>query len=232
MVAIGNPFGLERTATAGIVSALQRQIRAPNGFTIDQGDPDRRSDQPGQLRRPAPEHARSGHRRQLADPDRWGRRGQRRHRLCRPHQHRAPGRRPRSFGTARSNTPRSASPCRTSSPDLAEEFRLPVDEGGSSSRCAPNSPGQRGAAARRRSGGRVQRPELRPRRRHHHARRRQGRRLARRPAGDRDGQEAGRHSHPRDPQRRPKANCKCQAWAPADSSLPARTAPTAPPPRG
>src|SRR5215211_6013074 len=33
-VAIGNPFGLERTATAGIVSAIQRQISAPNGFTI------------------------------------------------------------------------------------------------------------------------------------------------------------------------------------------------------
>ena len=35
VVAIGNPFGLERTATAGIVSALQRQITAPNGYTID-----------------------------------------------------------------------------------------------------------------------------------------------------------------------------------------------------
>ena len=34
MVAIGNPFGLDRTATAGIVSALQREISAPNGFTI------------------------------------------------------------------------------------------------------------------------------------------------------------------------------------------------------
>jgi S1-C subfamily serine protease len=34
VVAIGNPFGLDRTATAGIVSALQRQISAPNGFTI------------------------------------------------------------------------------------------------------------------------------------------------------------------------------------------------------
>jgi S1-C subfamily serine protease len=33
-VAIGNPFGLDRTATAGIVSAVQREIRAPNGFTI------------------------------------------------------------------------------------------------------------------------------------------------------------------------------------------------------
>ena len=34
-MAIGNPFGLDRTVTAGIVSALQRQIKAPNGFTID-----------------------------------------------------------------------------------------------------------------------------------------------------------------------------------------------------
>ena len=36
VVAIGNPFGLERTATAGIVSALQREVRAPNDYTIDQ----------------------------------------------------------------------------------------------------------------------------------------------------------------------------------------------------
>jgi S1-C subfamily serine protease len=35
VVAIGNPFGLDRTATAGIVSALQRLITGPTGFTID-----------------------------------------------------------------------------------------------------------------------------------------------------------------------------------------------------
>jgi S1-C subfamily serine protease len=34
VIAIGNPFGLDRTVTAGIVSALQRQIQAPNGFSI------------------------------------------------------------------------------------------------------------------------------------------------------------------------------------------------------
>jgi putative serine protease PepD len=35
VAAIGNPFGFDRTITAGIVSALQRQISAPNGFAID-----------------------------------------------------------------------------------------------------------------------------------------------------------------------------------------------------
>src|SRR2546423_900675 len=34
-IAIGNPFGLENTVTTGIVSALQRSIDAPNGFSID-----------------------------------------------------------------------------------------------------------------------------------------------------------------------------------------------------
>jgi putative serine protease PepD len=33
--AIGNPFGLDRTLTVGVVSALQREIDSPNGFSID-----------------------------------------------------------------------------------------------------------------------------------------------------------------------------------------------------
>ena len=33
-VAIGNPFGLDRTLTTGVVSAKQREIPAPNGFRI------------------------------------------------------------------------------------------------------------------------------------------------------------------------------------------------------
>jgi putative serine protease PepD len=36
VVAIGHPFGLDRTATAGIVSGLGREIQAPDGFQIDQ----------------------------------------------------------------------------------------------------------------------------------------------------------------------------------------------------
>jgi putative serine protease PepD len=35
VVAIGNPFGLDRSASAGIVSALNRQITSPNGFAIN-----------------------------------------------------------------------------------------------------------------------------------------------------------------------------------------------------
>jgi S1-C subfamily serine protease len=35
VLAIGNPFGLDRTLTTGVVSALQREITSPNGFQID-----------------------------------------------------------------------------------------------------------------------------------------------------------------------------------------------------
>jgi len=34
-IAIGNPFGQDRTLTTGVVSALQRRIQAPNGFQIE-----------------------------------------------------------------------------------------------------------------------------------------------------------------------------------------------------
>jgi putative serine protease PepD len=35
VLAIGNPFDLQRTLTTGVISALQREIKAPNGFAID-----------------------------------------------------------------------------------------------------------------------------------------------------------------------------------------------------
>jgi S1-C subfamily serine protease len=35
VLAIGNPFGYDRTLTTGVISALQREITSPNGFSID-----------------------------------------------------------------------------------------------------------------------------------------------------------------------------------------------------
>src|SRR5690606_8337242 len=35
VVAIGTPLRLDRTLTTGVVSAKQRQLQAPNGWTID-----------------------------------------------------------------------------------------------------------------------------------------------------------------------------------------------------
>jgi S1-C subfamily serine protease len=35
VMAIGNPYGYDRTLTTGVVSALQRRLTAPNGFAID-----------------------------------------------------------------------------------------------------------------------------------------------------------------------------------------------------
>ena len=79
VVAIGNPFGLERSVTAGIVSALQRDITAPNGYTIDKVIQTDAPINQGNSGGPAPECPRRGHRRQLADRERDWR--QRRHRL-------------------------------------------------------------------------------------------------------------------------------------------------------
>ena len=64
-IAIGSPFGLQGTVTTGIVSALDREIQAPNGFAISGVDPDRRRDQPRQLRRPAARRRGPRDRRQL-----------------------------------------------------------------------------------------------------------------------------------------------------------------------
>ena len=70
VAAIGNPLGLDRSITLGIVSALHRSLTSPGGHAHRPRHPDRRGAQPWQLGRPAAERAGPGRRRQLGDLDR------------------------------------------------------------------------------------------------------------------------------------------------------------------
>ena len=95
VVAIGNPFGLARTATAGIVSAVQeRTITAPNGYPIDHVIQTDAPINSGNSGGPLLNDRARGDRRQLADRAGAGLVRQRRHRLRRPVEHRQGGRRP------------------------------------------------------------------------------------------------------------------------------------------
>ena len=86
-VAIGYPLGLDRTATAGIVSGLERKIESPNGFSIDKVIQTDAPINPGNSGGPLLDAQRPRDRRQLADRDRRRQPGQRRHRLRDPGQH-------------------------------------------------------------------------------------------------------------------------------------------------
>ena len=105
--AIGNPFGLERSLTAGIVSAVDRDIEAPNGFTINDAI---QTDAPvNQGNSGGPLLDADGQRDRRRLPDRERDRRQRRHRLRRPERHRPRRSSTRCSATARSSAATSAS---------------------------------------------------------------------------------------------------------------------------
>ena len=118
VIAIGNPFGLERTATTGIVSALKRIINAPNDFEIQNVVQTDAAINQGNSGGPAPRRPGARHRHQLADRERE--RGQRRRRLRGPDRHDPPDRRRDHRHRGRRATPGSASPGRQVTPEIAE----------------------------------------------------------------------------------------------------------------
>ena len=129
MVAIGNPFGLDRTVTSGIVSALQRQIQAPNGFSISHVIQTDAAINPGNSGGP------------LIDADGQviginsqietggGGNGNVGIGFAVPINTAARSRRAARAATARSSTPSSASAAARITPELAKALNLPVDEG-------------------------------------------------------------------------------------------------------
>ena len=185
VVAIGNPFGLERTVTSGIVSALQREVHAPNDFTIDhviQTDAPINSGNSGGPLIDAAGRV-IGVNSQIETANGGGGNvgiGF----AVPPTPSRASSR--SSSTTGRSTGPTSASRCRTIEPEVAHVLKLPADSGVLVGAVQPGSPAAKAGLEGGDDAGRRRRPELPGRRRHDRRDRRQGHRVGRRaPRGDR-----------------------------------------------
>ena len=107
VAAIGSPFDQESSLSVGVVSATDRSIQSLDQIPDRRGDPDRRRDQPGQLRRPAARLGRARDRDQPADQHQLGR--QRGRRLRGADRARGAFARRSCAKTARSSTRTSAS---------------------------------------------------------------------------------------------------------------------------
>ena len=146
-VAIGAPLGLSNTVTDGIVSATGRAVATgstQNDATVIDAHPDRRGDQPGQLRRRAGQRRRRGHRHQHRDRDRRLRRarvGSRRAATsasASPSRPTPPSGSPRSSSrTARPPAPFLGVSARTAADDAELRRRAPAPRSSRSSRAAP-----------------------------------------------------------------------------------------------
>ncbi len=144
-VAIGYPLGLDRTATAGIVSGLERKIDSPNGFSIDKVIQTDAPINPGNSGGPLLDSNAQviGVNSQIATAG--GEPGQRRHRLRDPGQHRqggAPAARARRDAGARLPRPLDERGAERRRADRRRDSRRPGREGG------PH-PGRRGHEGRR-----------------------------------------------------------------------------------
>ena len=75
VAAIGSPFGQATSLSVGVVSATERSIASlTSRYSARRRDPDRRADQPRELRRPHVRRRRGRHRDQRPDPERVGQR--------------------------------------------------------------------------------------------------------------------------------------------------------------
>ena len=102
VVAVGFPFGIGPSVSAGVVSGLKREFRSPEGQRmLDQPDPVRRRGQPRQFGRAAGDDGRRG--------------GRHRHRH--PQSDRSSASSSASASPCRSRTPPPRSACRRSEPE-------------------------------------------------------------------------------------------------------------------